>query len=118
MPILEYFDNTIRLKEYRERYTDYWESTSTETDTGRPVDAVIMPVAPHAAIIPGGFYYTYQYSSVLDALDYCSVVIPVTKADQEVDKFDETYKPLNEVDKLNWLACKSMLVDTIRYLCG
>ncbi|KAF2097696.1 amidase [Rhizodiscina lignyota] len=96
MPILEYFNLTIRLKDYRNRYADYWKSMGA--------DAVIMPVAPHAAVLPGGNYYTYAYSSIIDALNYCSIVIPVTTADQRVDKFDGKYKPLNDIDKKNWQA--------------
>ena len=25
--------------------------------TGRPIDAILLPVAPHAAVIPGRFYH-------------------------------------------------------------
>ena len=53
------------------------------------------------------------YSSVLNVLDYCSVVIPVTKANAKVDKFNADYKPLNEKDELNWKACKSRTPQTV-----
>lgn len=33
-------------------------------------------------------------------------MIPVTKADQTVDKADPNYEPLNNVDAQNWDACK------------
>ena len=33
------------------------------------------------------------------------VVIPITKVDKDVDKFDETYSPLNDLDRKNWEAC-------------
>lgn len=33
-------------------------------------------------------------------------MIPVTKADSQIDLFDHDYKPLNEKDKKNWQACK------------
>jgi amidase len=39
-------------------------------------------------------------------MDYSAVVIPVTKADKAVDKVDPNHVPLNDVDKLNWEACK------------
>ena len=39
----------------------------TENDlllvTGQVVDAVIMPVAPHAAVIPGKYYHTGMSST-------------------------------------------------------
>lgn len=38
-------------------------------------------------------------------LNYSAAVIPVTKADKNVDLVDSTYEPLNATDKLNWEAC-------------
>lgn len=42
----------------------------------------------------------------MNVLDYTAVVVPVTKVDKEVDKFDEAYKPLGELDKLVWSECE------------
>jgi amidase len=36
------------------------------------------------------------------------VVIPVTRADQSIDKFDPDYVPAGELDKKNWEACASI----------
>ncbi|KAK4548332.1 hypothetical protein LTR36_010202 [Oleoguttula mirabilis] len=47
---------TIEGKAYCESFSDYWNSTSV--DDGQIVDAVIMPVAPHATVIPGKYYHT------------------------------------------------------------
>ena len=77
MPLLKYQDLTIQGKAYNEAYSDYWNSTASEdgqscsqsiasfclsTDRyfieGQIVDAVFMPVAPHAAVIPGKYYHT------------------------------------------------------------
>lgn len=33
-------------------------------------------------------------------------MIPVTRADQEIDLADDSYQPLNEKDRKNWEACK------------
>jgi len=33
----------------RQEYLDHWNATSTETGTGRPVDAIIAPCAPYVA---------------------------------------------------------------------
>ena len=71
MPILDYFNLTLRLGEYRGRYADYWESTARQTEEGRPVDAFIMPIAPHAAVIPGGNYLTYSTKSSSKYFDEC-----------------------------------------------
>lgn len=74
----------IAKREYQKRYMDYWNSTVELTGTGRPVDGVICPIAPHAAVIPHQ-YHSVGYSSFVNVLDYTSVVIPVTSADQTVD---------------------------------
>ncbi|KAH0536016.1 hypothetical protein FGG08_007083 [Glutinoglossum americanum] len=37
-------------------------------------------------------------------MDYSAVVIPVTKANKNIDVFDEGYTPLNDVDSMNWKA--------------
>lgn len=89
-----------------------------------------MPVAPHAAVIPGKFYHTGEqtlaaqratfarcgkhdlfrwyiaYTESINLMDYSAAVIPVTRADKSVDRFDHQYQPLNEVDRKNWEACK------------
>lgn len=39
-------------------------------------------------------------------MNYSVVVIPVTKADKDIDTFDDSYKPLNDLDEMNWKACK------------
>ncbi len=33
----------------RQEYLEYWQATEKSTGTGRPVDAIIAPVAPYAA---------------------------------------------------------------------
>ena len=50
--------------------------------------------------------FLQEYGSIANVLDYTTVVIPVTKANKSLDQADPNYKPLNEVDKQNWLACK------------
>ena len=47
-------------------------------------------------------------------MDYSVAVIPVTKADKLVDVFDNDYQPMNETDRKNWEACKSLF----RFLPG
>lgn len=64
-----------------------------------------MPVAPHAAVIPGKYYYV-GYTETMNLLNYSVAVIPVTAADKDVDVFDHDYKPLNELDERVWKGCK------------
>lgn len=82
-----------------ELYSDYWNSKAL--DDGQDVDAFIMPVAPHAAVMPGRYLYT-GYTQVVNLLDYSAAVIPVTRADKSVDTIDPDYIPLNDLDAKNW----------------
>ncbi|KAL4985220.1 amidase signature domain-containing protein [Aspergillus falconensis] len=81
---LEIAKINVAKREYQKLYMDYWNSTSELTGTGRPVDAVICPAAPHAAVIPTQYTHV-GYTSVINVLDYTSVVIPVTNADKSID---------------------------------
>ncbi|CZR55783.1 related to general amidase [Phialocephala subalpina] len=97
MPLLDFYDLCLKRKDYRRRYLEYWMSTLNQTGTGRPVDGVILPVAPTAAVIPA-------YASTTNVLDFTAVVIPVTTADSKIDVFNHSYRPLNELDRQNWQA--------------
>ena len=50
------------------------------------------------------------YTEAINLLHYSAVVLPVTKADKQIDKVDPNYSPLNEVDGLNMNACKKDLL--------
>jgi amidase len=47
----------VEKRQFQKEYMEYWNSTSALTGTGRPVDAIIAPVAPFAAARPD--MYTY-----------------------------------------------------------
>ena len=47
--VFELFQIQKRRAALRKEYLDYWQSTKSSTSTGRPVDAVISPVAPFPA---------------------------------------------------------------------
>jgi amidase len=97
----------IRLRELKKEYMDYWNSTAKSTTTGRPVDAFISPLAPFPAAIPKKYSY-YGYSTFVNILDYTSVVVPVTTVDSSVDKVDEGYVPIDDLDKCIHESCKSI----------
>lgn len=40
-------------RELRKEYFEVWERSIDSTDTGRPVDALICPVSPYAAVPHG-----------------------------------------------------------------
>ena len=46
------------------------------------------------------------YTSSVNVLDYTSIVIPVTFADQEIDIVSPNFKALNEEDRLSMEHCK------------
>ncbi len=74
----------IAKREYQKQYMDYWNSTAELTGTGRPVDGLFCPLAPHAAVIPTEYKYI-NYTLFVNVLDYTSVTVPVTFADKNVD---------------------------------
>ncbi|KAJ9626890.1 hypothetical protein H2203_003346 [Taxawa tesnikishii (nom. ined.)] len=81
-----------------QEYMEYWNSTKELTGTGRPVDALIAPLAPFAAARPQKYTY-YNYSTFVNVLDYTSTVVPVTNVDKNVDKADADFKPIDDTDK-------------------
>lgn len=88
----------VAKREYQKEYMEYWNSTKDLTGTGRPVDAVLMPLAPFAAPRPTRYKHL-GYSTIINTLDYTSCVLPVTNIDKKVDVVDENFKPFSELDK-------------------
>jgi hypothetical protein len=103
----------IAKREAQKDYLEYWNSTAELTGTGRPVDAIISPLAPFAAARPEKYTYL-TYSSYVNVLDYTSVVVPVTQVDKNVDKKDENFKAVDEVDQetQDLCECSSTLIET------
>lgn len=88
----------IAKREAQKDYMEYWNSSESLTNTGRPVDAIISPLAPYTAAMPG-FYTYYGYSTWVNVLDYTSVTVPITHVDKNVDKKLENFKPIDGVDQ-------------------
>ncbi|TKA68211.1 hypothetical protein B0A49_07469 [Cryomyces minteri] len=88
----------VERREAQKEYMEYWNSTKNQTSTGRPVDALICPLAPFPAARPQKYTY-YGYSTFVNVLDYTSVVVPVTTVDKNVDKVNEGFKPIDDTDK-------------------
>ena len=97
--------NNIAKREYLKEYLDYWNSTQHLTETDRPVDAMIMPLAPFAAARPGTYKF-YGYSSIINVLDYTSCTIPVTKADKSIDVVNKDFAPMSDMDRDVADSCK------------
>jgi len=45
----EHWQTNVKQRDLKEEVLDYWRKTANVTGTGRPVDAIIVPMAPFAA---------------------------------------------------------------------
>lgn len=88
----------VEKRDYQKEYIDYWNSTSKITGTGRPVDAIIAPLAPFPAARPMRFIY-YGYTAIYNVIDSSVAVVPVTLADKTKDLPYESITPHNDLDK-------------------
>ncbi|KZV89596.1 general amidase [Exidia glandulosa HHB12029] len=88
-----------RKTELRELYLDHWNATVANSGTGRPVDAIILPVAPFPAP-PHGLYRIAAYTNVWNVLDCPSCVVPVTRVDQTLDVKAAPHEIRNDEDKI------------------
>lgn len=87
-----------------------------EEKTGRELDAIIAPITPTAAIRHNQFKY-YGYATVINVLDFTSIVVPVTFADKAVDSKPVDFKPLTDMDATVYAECRFTLSLYIRVLC-
>lgn len=94
-------------REYRKEYMEYWNSTATLTGTGRPVDGLFCPIAPHAAAIPEHYRF-FGYTSFVNLLDYTSVVVPITFANKEIDVRSGSEFTADSEQYIDW-DCESFL---------
>lgn len=95
----------VAKREAQKEYMEYWNSTADKTKSGRPVDALIAPVAPFAAARPMTFSYV-GYSMFVNLLDYTAVVVPVTTASKDVDVWPEGAKARDDRDKTTFNSCE------------
>ncbi|TFK77300.1 general amidase [Pluteus cervinus] len=90
-----------RKREIREEYLQYWNDTIINTGTGRPVDAIISPVAAYAAP-PHGQNRDANYTTVWNVLDYSAAVLPVTKVIPSLDVQRPAHKFYDHHDRYNY----------------
>lgn len=100
--INELWDIQLKKWDYQVEYLEQWRLR--EEEIGKEIDAFIMPVAPTAAVRHDQFKY-YGYTSIINVLDWASVVVPVTFADKAVDK-KEYHQPLSKTDGIVQTECK------------
>ncbi|KAH6649192.1 amidase [Truncatella angustata] len=101
MSLQEYYELMTRFREYQDQYAEYWESTKSLSGTGRPVDGIIAPVAPHAAVRHNCFFSS-SYTLIHNLLDHAAVTVPVTFADKSMDIAPSSVSRMNDIDGKNW----------------
>lgn len=97
------------MRAFKVLFANAWDNTKNMTSTGRPMDAIICPVAPSAGI-PHDFNVYWGYTSMYNILDYPSTVLPIPYFNISVktDPPNLAYEPLttNPYDKMNHEMCK------------
>jgi amidase len=99
----ELWDVQLKKWAYQSEYLEQFRLA--EETLGKEIDAIIAPITPTAAIRHNQFKY-YGYASTINLLDFTSVVVPVTWADKSVDKKQEDFKPLGDMDKIVQAECE------------
>lgn len=74
--VAEVFKLNSEREKLRAKALAHWNATSLRTRTGRPVDAILTPVAPTLAV-PHDTVRWWGYSSYWNLLDYPAAVFPV-----------------------------------------
>jgi len=82
----------------RKEYLDHWQGTRASTSTGRPVDAIISPVAPFPPPRHGK-NTGVEYTSIWNVLDYPACAFPVTRVDPILDQPKPAHQFLSEEDQ-------------------
>ncbi|KAJ6167018.1 acetamidase [Penicillium chermesinum] len=91
------WDTHLQKWAFQNEYLEKWREA--EERLGKELDAIIAPITATAAIRHDQFRY-YGYASVVNLLDFTSVVVPVAFADKSLDVKNPNFKPLNELDGL------------------
>ncbi|KAL5512322.1 hypothetical protein ACEPAG_3314 [Sanghuangporus baumii] len=87
-----------KKNDLRNEHLSLWNSTASMTGTGRPVDAIVTPVAPYASV-PHGRNIDASYTVTWNALNCSTVIIPVSKVQPEIDVKQPREKFFNPKDE-------------------
>ncbi|EKM61669.1 uncharacterized protein PHACADRAFT_248414 [Phanerochaete carnosa HHB-10118-sp] len=80
--VAEIFRLNLAREAFRAKILQHWNSTEARTRTGRPVDAVLSPVAPTLAP-PHDTTRWWGYTSYWNLMDYSAAVFPVGRLDAD-----------------------------------
>jgi amidase len=95
-----------RRDAYRKTYLDAWNASASKTSSGKPVDAIISPVAPFvAAVLTEND--NLDYTSIWNLLDYPAVVFPTgLRVDPKIDTGKMDGEPIpgprDEINASRW----------------
>ncbi|CAI7646401.1 unnamed protein product [Penicillium bialowiezense] len=98
--VYDLWNAQAKTTEYAKRMLKSWAATSTSTNTGREMDALLMPCTVWPASEKYGFIYD-NYTSLWNVLDYCASTIPVTYVSEVHDK-KKDYQGRNETETKIW----------------
>ncbi|KAL4789810.1 Acetamidase [Aspergillus venezuelensis] len=97
--ITELWQTQLEKWNFQNEYLSQILAFEEKTLGGGELDAIIAPITPTAAVLHDQFRY-YGYASVINLLDFTSVVVPVGLADRKVDKRVKGFKGVSELDEL------------------
>lgn len=109
LSVLQYYVAAAQIKQLRQKYLDIWEGTSSQTDTGLPVDGIILPsggtvASPHTTME----YFTYE--AISNILEWTCATVPVTRVDPRLDpRPPGPFEPMSHHDQRNWEKCECHL---------
>lgn len=105
LSILQFNNVIIKIKQLRQKYLDIWQATASQTGTGMPVDAIILPSGGTVASPHGTMEY-FTYEAISNILEWTCATIPVTKVDPLLDpKPQGPFEPMSDHDQRNWNKC-------------
>lgn len=97
------------LLNIRQRFLKRWQNTASLTQTGRPIDVLVMPSGGHVAPPHGTMEY-FLYEAISNIIDWPCATIPVGNVDLSLDPRPDTSEmpaSLSEEDRKNQDKCKS-----------
>lgn len=110
MGVSELWDLQVERTKLCKEYLDSWNATKNQTMSGKPIDAIIMPASPYSGVEVEKICYV-GYTAVFNALDWPAGVVPVTRANKDVDLKDPGYKPRNAKDQATYDAYDPEKID-------
>lgn len=101
----EYFALCHRRTAFIKEALDHWNATVSQTSTGRPVDAIILPASAHAPIKHDDGMYI-GYTGYGNLTDWTASVFPVTQVQPKVDVVEGAWAFRNKYDESVHKSCK------------